>query len=72
MRKLAILGIILAIASVGWIATPFFYSFGTGNVFYEVGANSFDVAKIWVGFGILALIVKVVNRRKNKQVKQLA
>jgi len=72
MSKLRKFAIVLGIGSGLWIAMPFFTPFNTGNPFFDLGAQLFQVGQAWAIFGVIALASKVKNRRKNKQVKKLA
>lgn len=72
MSKLKKFAIVLGIGSVLWIAMPFFTPFNTGNPFFDLGSQLTHVVQAWAIFGVIALVSKIRNRRKNKQVKQLA
>jgi len=72
MSKLKKFAIVLGIGSGLWIAMPFFTPFNTGNPFFDLGAQLFQVGQAWAIFGVIALASKIKNRRKNKQVKKLA
>jgi len=72
MSKLKKFAIVLGIGSGLWIAMPFFTSFNTGNPFFDLGAQLFQVGQAWAIFGVIALASKIKNRRKNKQAKKLA
>ncbi len=72
MSKLRKFAIVLGIGSGLWIAMPFFTPFNTGNPFFDLGAQLFQVGQVWAIFGVIALVSKIRNKRKNKQVQKLA
>lgn len=71
MSKLKKFAIVLGVGSVLWIAMPFVTPFNTGNVMFDLGAQGFHVIQAWAIFGVVALVSKIRNRRKNKQVEKL-
>ncbi len=72
MSKLRKFAIVLGIGSALWITMPFFTPFNTGNPFFDLGSQLILVVQAWAIFGVIALVTKIRNRRKNKQAKQLA
>ena len=71
MSKLKKFAIVLGVGSGLWIAMPLVTPFNTGNVMADLGSQSFEVGQAWLVFGIIALVSKIRNRRKNKQVQKL-
>lgn len=72
MNKLKKIAIILGVGSGLWLAMPFVTPFNTGNPFSDLGSQLFEIGQVWAIFGIIALVIKIRNRRKNKQVEKLA
>jgi len=70
MSKLKKFAIVLGIGSGLWIAMPFVTPFNTGNPFFDLGAQLFQVGQAWAIFGVIALVSKIRNRSKAKALEK--